>query len=199
MGVHGGGCPEEMGVPKAWVSRRDGCPKAMGVPRRWVSRGDGCPGAMGVPNDHQHDGCPQSWVNGCPQSWARWVSPKLGQSWAMGVPKAGPDGCPQSWARWVSPKLGRLEPHFETLTLTPAWVADTLPARLLRAWVAKLVDAPDSKSGRGDPVRVRVSPQAPTSDPLRHAGLPHWLDRRGARQRYRGSCCRRGQPFEQGV
>ena len=47
------------------------------------------------------------------------------------------------------------------LTLTRA--AATLPGRPLRAWVAKLVDAPDSKSGRGDPVRVRVSPQAPNS------------------------------------
>ena len=30
------------------------------------------------------------------------------------------------------------------------------------AWVAKSVDAPDSKSGMGNHVRVRVSPQAPT-------------------------------------
>ena len=29
------------------------------------------------------------------------------------------------------------------------------------AWVAKLVDAPDSNSGMGNHVRVRVSPQAP--------------------------------------
>ena len=47
--------------------------------------------------------------------------------------------------------------------MTPARAAATLPTRLLPAWVAKLVDAPDSKSGRGDPVRVRVSPQAPNS------------------------------------
>ena len=47
----------------------------------------------------------------------------------------------------------------------------------LRAGVAESVDAPDSKSGSGNRVRVQVSPPAPNSKPLFFytAAMTGWL------------------------
>ena len=131
--LHTYGCPKGSGCPLG-VLHTYGCPKGSG----WNMP---VPKDRSVPNEHA---CPKcGWV-----SLQNMPVPKDRSSYGCpeGMAVVGARGC---WiATW-------------TLALTLTRGADTLPGLPLHAWVAKLVDAPDSKSGRGDPVRVRVSPQAP--------------------------------------
>ena len=179
--------PKNMGVPRIWVSQRSnlgvGVPNASS-PEHACPKEHGCPKDMGVPTEKYPNG--EIWMGvptwGC-GGWVSqlggvptWGCPNLG----VGVPNASPNvanvGVPNVGVQNVAANVGVPNVAVPNVAVPTEWVSGWdcglafdrgsgrgyIAGGPLDAWVAKLVDAPDSKSGRGDPVRVRVSPQAPT-------------------------------------